>query len=188
MTSLRPDVKPPIAPPRALPRVPVMMSILPITLQCSWVPRPVLPMKPEACDSSIMVSAPYFSARRDDLVELGDGAVHREGAVGDDDLVALAGFGGGLQLDFQVGHVVVGVAVARGLAQADAVDDRGVVQGVRDDGVVLVEQRLEHAAVGVEGRRVQDRVFGAEEFGQLACSSSLCTVWVPQMKRTEDRP
>nr|GEU28576.1 hypothetical protein [Tanacetum cinerariifolium] len=96
-----------------------------------------------------------------DLVELGDGAVHREHAVGDDHLVALAG--GGLQLGFQVGHVVVSVAQARGLAQADAVNDRGVVQGVRNNGVVLVEQRFEHAAVGVEGGCVQDGVFGAEE-------------------------
>jgi hypothetical protein len=51
------------------------------------------------------------------------------------------------------------------LAQADAVDDGGVVQRIGDDGVVLVEQRFEHAAVGVEGRRVQDGVLGAEEFG-----------------------
>ena len=42
------------------------------------------------------------------------------------------------------------VAVALGLAQADAVDDRGVVQLVGDDRVVLAEQRLEQAAVGIE--------------------------------------
>ena len=99
-----------------------------------------------------------------DLVQLGDRAVHREHAVGDDQLVPLAG--GVLQLRFEVGHVIVRVAVALGLAQADAVDDRGVVQRVRDDRVVLVEQRLEHAAVGVEGRRVEDGVLHAEELGE----------------------
>ncbi len=59
----------------------------------------------------------------------------------------------------------MGVTQARGLAQADTVDDGSVVQRVGDDGVVLVEQRLKHTAVGVEGRRVQDGVFGAEELG-----------------------
>ena len=41
MISFLPDVKPPMAPPSALPSVPVMMSIWPITLWYSCVPRPV---------------------------------------------------------------------------------------------------------------------------------------------------
>ena len=57
-------------------------------------------------------------------------------------------------------HVVVGVAVPRGLAQADAVDDGRVIEAVADDGVFLGQQRLEHASVGVKGRGVQDRVLG----------------------------
>ena len=40
-----------------------MMSTLPITLQYSCVPRPVLPMKPTACESSTITRASYFSAR-----------------------------------------------------------------------------------------------------------------------------
>ena len=39
-------VNPPDAPPSAFPRVPVMMSILPITPLYSCTPRPVLPMNP----------------------------------------------------------------------------------------------------------------------------------------------
>ena len=77
--------------------------------------------------------------------------------------MALAGRVRRLELRFEVGHVVVAVAVARRLAQADAIDDRCVVQRVGNDRVVLVEQRLEHAAVGVECGRVQDGVFGTEE-------------------------
>ncbi|MNR08914.1 hypothetical protein D3C85_1250920 [compost metagenome] len=79
--------------------------------------------------------------------------------------MALAGGNRRFQLHFQVGHVVVGVAVAASLAQADAVDDGSVVQRVRDDGVVFIEQRFEHAAVGVECRRVQNRVFGTQKSG-----------------------
>ena len=83
-----------------------------------------------------------------------------------------------LQLLFQVGHVAVGVAVALGLAQADAVDDRRVVERVGNDRVVFVEQRFEQAAVGVEAGGVEDRVFGAEEIGdrllRAACAGPAC--------------
>jgi hypothetical protein len=68
-----------------------------------------------------------------------------------------------LELLLQVRHVAVGVAVALGLAQAHAVDDRGVVERVGDDRVVLVEQGFEQAAVRVEARGVQDRVLRTEE-------------------------
>jgi hypothetical protein len=105
--------------------------------------------------------------QRGDLVERRDKAVHRERAVGGDQLGARAGGVGGLQLRFQVGHVAVGVAEALGLAQADAVDDRGVVQRVGNDGVLFAQQRLEQAAVGVEAGGIEDGVLGAEEFGDL---------------------
>src|SRR5690606_16536013 len=49
------------------------------------------------------------------------------------------------------------------LAQAHAVDDRGVVERVRDDRVVLAEQRLEQPAVRVKAGSVEDGVLRAEE-------------------------
>ena len=78
-----------------------------------------------------------FRGQRMDLVELGDDAVHREHAVGGDKFEARAGGVGFLQFGFQVGHVVVGIAEAHGFAEAHAVDDRGVVERVGDDGVLL---------------------------------------------------
>jgi hypothetical protein len=66
----------------------------------------------------------------------------------------------------EVGHVAVAVAVAPGLAEADPVDDRGVVELVADDGVLLAEERLEDAPVGVEAGGVEDRVVGPEEGAQ----------------------
>ena len=85
---------------------------------------------------------------------------------------------GGAELRLQVGHVGVAVAQPAGLAQPDAVDERGVVELVGDDGVLGAEQRLEHAAVGVEAGGVQDRGLGAEELRQprleLACAASAC--------------
>ena len=68
-----------------------------------------------------------------------------------------------LSLRLEIVHVAVLVAEALRLAQADAVDDGGVVELVGDDGVFVVEQRLEQAAVGVEAGAVEDRVLGAEE-------------------------
>src|SRR5690606_20579280 len=85
-----------------------------------------------------------------DLVPRRAVAVHRQHAVaGVHDL--LRAVGARLpELLLQVGHVAVGVAVTLRLAQAHAVDDRGVVERVGDDRVPFAQQRLEQAAVGVE--------------------------------------
>jgi hypothetical protein len=114
------------------------MSMRSTTPWCSCVPRPVA-----------------------DAGEVGDDAVHGENAVGGDH--PEAGGLGFLETGLQVGHVVVLVAVALRLAEADAIDDRGVVQLVGDDGVFRAEQGLEQPAVGIERRRVKDRVVGAQK-------------------------
>ena len=62
------------------------------------------------------------------------------------------------------------------LRQPHAVDDRGVVELVADHGVLGVEQRLEHPAVGVEARREQDRVVGAEPVGDLVLDRAVLLV------------
>ena len=104
-------------------------------------------------------------------------------------------------------HVLMLVSVLLGLAEADAVDDGGVVELVREDGVLGAEDLLEEAGVGVEAAGVQDGVLAAVELGNLALEvlrvkesddardlpekSFVRTVWiscVPQMKRTELRP
>ena len=51
-----------------------------------------------------------------------------------------------------------------------------------------VEDRLEHAAVGIAAGVVEDRVFLAERSRLSCASSSLWSRWVPQMKRTDARP
>ena len=55
--------------------------------------------------------------------------------------------------------------MALGLAQADAIDDGGMVQGIGDNRILGAEQGLEQAAVGVEAGGVENRVLGAEEIG-----------------------
>ena len=94
-------------------------------------------------------------------------AVHAEHTVGGDHDKPRAFLAGELELTFKVVHVRVGIAVAFGFAQADAVDDRGVVQTVRDDGVLWPEQGLEQPAVGIKASRKQDRIVFPEEGRQL---------------------
>ncbi len=98
-----------------------------------------------------------------DGFEVGDDAIHGEDTVGGDQLEAGAIGVSLLELGFQLGHVVVGVAIALGLAQPHAVDDGGVVEGIGDDGIFGAEQGLEQAAIGIETGGVEDGVFGAEE-------------------------
>ena len=80
-----------------------------------------------------------------DARQVGDDAVHGEHAVGGDE--AEPGVGRLLELRFQVGHVVVLVAEALGLAEPHAVDDAGVVQFVGDD------RRLPRRGASRTGRR-----------------------------------
>ena len=100
------------------------------------------------------------------------------------------------------------VSVLFGLAEPDAVDDGGVVELVREDGVLWAENLLEEAGIGVEAAGVQNGVLATVELGNLAFevlkrkrdalhARNLSekdferTVWmscVPHMKRTELRP
>ena len=83
-----------------------------------------------------MHDGPVFRGERVHFVEAGDDAIHREHAIGGDELHARAFGIRLLELGFEVGHVVVRVAVSPGLAEAHAVDDRCVVELVGNDGVV----------------------------------------------------
>ena len=77
-----------------------------------------------------------------------------------------------LQRLLELVQVIVGVAQAARLAQANAVDDAGVVQRIADDGILLVEQGFEQSAIRVEAGGIQNRVFhrqvGAQALLQLA--------------------
>ena len=100
-----------------------------------------------------------------DLFQPGDVSVHREHAVGRDELEPGARAVRLLEAVLELVHIRVGEAIAFGLREADAVDDRGVVEAVGNDCVGFVEQRLEHAAVGVETGGEDDRVLLAEVAG-----------------------
>ena len=95
-------------------------------------------------------------------LEVRDRSVHRETAISGDQSEARILRRAELRL--QIGHVVVLVTKALRFAEADAVDDAGVIQFIADDRVFLAEQRFEQTAVGVETGWIKNRVFCAEEF------------------------
>src|SRR5437763_205105 len=67
---------------------------------------------------------------------------------------------------FEIGHVGVLVTDALRVAEADAIDDAGVIEFVTDHRVLIGEQRFEQTAVSVEARRVKNGVLGAEKLCQ----------------------
>jgi len=164
MISLCEEVKPPLAPPSALPSVLVMMSTRPITPQCSCVPLPCLPMNPVAWLSSTITRASYFSARSQIPASLATSRPSRRPRPWRPPEPAVPGL---LEPGLEIGHVVVQEAEPLRLGEPDPIDDRGVVELLGDDRVLLLEQRLEQAPVGVEARGVEDRVVQAEEAGDL---------------------
>jgi hypothetical protein len=181
-------VKPPLAPPSALPKVPVMMSTPACRRAAAVLVRAAAGGAHEAGGMAFVDASSAPCASHSARITSSCAMVPSiENTPSVKTSLMRAPGAASLQAALQVGHVVVRVAPALRLAQADAVDDGGVVQRVADDHVGLAEQRLEQAAVGVEGGGVEDGVLGAEEARQ-ALLQLLCRSCVPQMKRTELRP
>ncbi len=91
----------------------------------------------------------------------GNLALHAEHAIRHDEPMSIA-----LRLPERVlegVHVHVPVDVALGLAQADSVDDRRVVELVADQSVLVREETPEQPAVGVPAGRVRYGSLGLEE-------------------------
>ena len=96
-----------------------------------------------------------------DFVERGYITVHREHAVGHHNAETL--FLCGLQLALEILHIGIGIAITLGFAEAYAVDDRGVVERIADDGIFGREQRFENTAVGIEASGIEDGIVRFEE-------------------------
>ena len=68
-----------------------------------------------------------------------------------------------MQLRLQIRHVVVFITKAHGLAQANAVNDGGVVQFITDDSILFRQEGLKQPAVGIKAGGVEDRVIRSEK-------------------------
>jgi hypothetical protein len=92
--------------------------------------------------------APNSSAASHELRDRTEVAVHREHAVGDDQLARARGQV--LEDGARGVHVLVREDLDGGATQPGAVDDAGVVERIGDDEVVLAEHRGDGAGVGGE--------------------------------------
>ena len=86
--------------------------------------------------------------------------IHREYTISNDDAEALCL--SLLQALLELCHVCVSIAVALCLTKTYTVDDRCVVEGVRDDSILSCEQRLEYTTVSIEASSVEDSILSAE--------------------------
>ncbi len=129
-------------------------------------PRPLRPSTPEAWASSTIMMAPYFSARRGQLVDGADVAVHGEDAVGDDELAS--GLSGELvEKLLAVGYVFVAEDLDGGAGEARAVDNAGVVELVGEDEIFFAEDGAYCASVGGKTALEDDAGFDVFETGDL---------------------
>ena len=103
----------------------------------------------------------------DDVGQPGEVALHREDPVRDHEL-ALTRLARG-QAGLELLHRRVGIDhLARRARETDRVDDRRVVQLVREDHRTLVDERRDRRLVRVPARDVRERGFRAGEVGELA--------------------
>ena len=100
-----------------------------------------------------------------DLRQWGDVSIHREDPVRDNEPVRAAL---GLNEEtLEVSHVQVLVAETLGLAETNTIDNGGMVELIRDDGVFSTENALKYSSIGVKAARVENGVFSAMELADL---------------------
>ena len=113
------------------------------------------------------------------IIQLCEIAIHGKHAIRHDYNTAFVFAFGFLKLEFKISHIAIGVAVARCFAQADTINDRGVVQGIGNDRVMLAKERLKHAAICIKTGSIQNRVLhlqvvrktGFQLHVQIRCSA-----------------
>lgn len=64
-------------------------------------------------------------------------------------------------------HIAVFVAETLSFAKTNSIDDTGMVQGVRDHGILVGEDGLKDTCVGIKAGSIKDSVFGAVELCDL---------------------
>ena len=126
------------------------------TRPCAWwwstVPRPFVPNTPLACASSTIMIAPNSSARAQSA---GNGATSPS-MLNTPSVTSSA----------RGRDVLVREDLDRRATQAAAVDDAGVIECVRDDDIVLAEERRDRARVGREAALEDKGGLGLLERGE----------------------
>ena len=128
---------------------------------------PVGPSTPSECASSTNSARAVLLRQLDELRQGRDVALHREHAVDGDQRAALLARTGARAPASRSRDVVVAEAHRLAERQRAAVDDRGVVELVDEDGVVAADQALDDAEVGLVAGREDERGLVPHEFGEV---------------------
>ena len=100
----------------------------------------------------------------DDPGQIGNVALHGENAVDHDHLAPVLGGPG--EFSFEVAHVIVLVFHGLSEAQADTVDDRGVIHVVEEGQILAADQAGQDAEIDLETRCEGERGFDVHEGGE----------------------
>ena len=87
-----------------------------------------------------------------DLIERTNIAVHREHTVGRNDTETLCLCL--LELCLEIRHVAIRITIAHRLTETHAIDDRRMVEGIRDDRILLRQQRFKQTTVRIKASGV----------------------------------
>ena len=165
-------MKPPSTP-IALESVPTWMSTRPCRPKWSTVPAPPVPSTPDACASSTIMMAPWRSATS---TRSGSGAMSPSIENTPSVMSNWRRPGAAVSVSSRVGGARVPVLEDLDLRarQPRAVDDRRMVETVRDDDVFLREDGGHGPGVGGEARLEHQRGLGVFERREPALQLQVC--------------
>ena len=95
--------------------------------------------------------------------EIRDHSVHRERAICRDQLMPRSRRHRFLQFHIEVGEVIVGVTKTLGLAKPDTINDRGVIQGIRNHRIFGRKNGFKKSTIGIKTGRVKNGIFRAQK-------------------------
>ena len=93
--------------------------------------------------------------------EVSDDSIHGKDSVGSNQFLTFTISIRLLELLFESVHVIVRITVSASFTKTHTIDDRCMVQLIRNNGIVRPEKHFKQAAIGIEARRIKNGIFGA---------------------------
>src|ERR1035441_4762689 len=84
-------------------------------------------------------------------------------------------------------HIIVLITESLSLAKSYPINDGSMIQLIRNDCILLIEQRLEDPAIGIESCSIKNSIFSAQELGNLCFQflvNILCSADKPHRRHT----
>ena len=123
-----------------------------------------------------------------DRIQLRDGAVHGKDPVGSNQDTPGTCVARLLELGLEVRHIVISITIAGSLAQADAINNRCMIELIRDNRILRPEDGFEQPRIGIETGGVQYGVFHTQKVADAAFEGFVYTLSAadePNRRRAE---